>query len=187
MKNQKEYSDKINKTANRDYWWAYIPFIFYFIYLLFQYVKNPLHWSFLNNVNLVFHEAGHIIFMFFGRFVEILGGSLFECLLPTALAALFIRSKNYFGTAFCLSWLGVALFDTAAYIGDAQKMALPLLADGLVHDWNYLLSELNLLSQTETISSFVRFFGGLSMLLGISLGIISTWEKYLLSKNKSLI
>ena len=41
--------------------------------------------SFLHLINLPFHEAGHIFFMFFGRFLMTLGGSLTQLLVPAAL------------------------------------------------------------------------------------------------------
>ncbi|MEQ1626984.1 MAG: zinc ribbon domain-containing protein, partial [Nitrospira sp.] len=38
--------------------------------------------SFLHLINLPFHEAGHLIFSPFGRFMMILGGSLGQVLMP---------------------------------------------------------------------------------------------------------
>lgn len=38
--------------------------------------------SFLHLINLPFHEAGHLIFIPFGRFMTILGGSLGQVLMP---------------------------------------------------------------------------------------------------------
>ncbi len=34
--------------------------------------------SFLHLIHLVFHEAGHVVFMPFGRFLMVLGGGLFQ-------------------------------------------------------------------------------------------------------------
>ena len=38
--------------------------------------------NFLHLIDLVFHEAGHVIFAFFGRFIAVLGGSLNQVLIP---------------------------------------------------------------------------------------------------------
>ena len=38
--------------------------------------------SFLHLINLPFHEAGHVIFIPFGRFMTILGGTLGQILMP---------------------------------------------------------------------------------------------------------
>ncbi|MBP9812342.1 zinc ribbon domain-containing protein, partial [Candidatus Gracilibacteria bacterium] len=46
--------------------------------------------SFIHGVNLIFHEAGHVIFMPFGKFMTILGGSLFQCMLPAILVGVFL-------------------------------------------------------------------------------------------------
>src|SRR5687767_449764 len=53
--------------------------------------------SILHGPNLVFHEAGHVLFGFFGRFMTVLGGSLFQFALPLALAGVFLKQHNPFG------------------------------------------------------------------------------------------
>lgn len=159
--------------------WAYIPILLYFAYLFAKYIENPHYWSFLNNVNLIFHEAGHLIFMLFGDFVMTLGGSLFECLLPCLLTIPFFISRNYFGVSFCLCWLSVALFDTSLYIGDAQERSLPLLGGNTSHDWNYLLNELGLLAQDDLIATIVRVCAIVVMLSGLFLGVWLLWTLHL--------
>jgi len=42
------------------------------------------------NVNLVFHEAGHVIFIPLGRFMTILGGSLLQVLVPLLCTVAFL-------------------------------------------------------------------------------------------------
>jgi hypothetical protein len=46
--------------------------------------------AFLHLVNLVFHEAGHVIFGVLGRFLGILGGSLNQVLTPAICAGYFV-------------------------------------------------------------------------------------------------
>ncbi len=48
--------------------------------------------SFMHRVNLVFHEAGHVIFMPFGRFLSILGGTLGQWLIPFIVLCSFVLS-----------------------------------------------------------------------------------------------
>ena len=48
---------------------------------------NDVMDSFLHMINLPFHEAGHILFSPFGRFMTILGGSLMQLLVPAVCAA----------------------------------------------------------------------------------------------------
>ena len=46
----------------------------YFLWAVF----HPQDWRLIDGVNLVIHEAGHILFMPFGEFVMIAGGPLFQ-------------------------------------------------------------------------------------------------------------
>ena len=43
---------------------------------------KAINGSFMHNINLPFHEFGHVLFAPFGRFMQILGGSLFQILMP---------------------------------------------------------------------------------------------------------
>ena len=57
-------------------------------------------------------------------------------------AALFIRQRDFFAPAFCLTWLASNLFYVAWYLSDASTMAVPLLSVGggeAYHDWNTIL------------------------------------------------
>src|SRR5919197_1559267 len=101
--------------------------------------------AFLHGVNLVFHEAGHVIFGFFGRFVAVAGGSLNQVLIPAVCVVAFLRTHQRASAAVALFWTGQSLADVPVYAADGRAMALPLLADGLVHDWNYLLGVTGLL------------------------------------------
>jgi hypothetical protein len=103
--------------------------------------------SFLHLPNLVFHEAGHILFMPFGRFMSVLGGSLLQLIVPLVCAVAFLRQHNRFAAAVCTWWAGQNLIDLAPYIADARALRLPLLggatgAEVEGHDWEYLLAML---------------------------------------------
>src|SRR5688500_14433406 len=49
---------------------------------------------------LIFHEAGHVIFMPFGEFLMVLGGSLFQLMVPAFFIAYFARRRDYFAVCF---------------------------------------------------------------------------------------
>lgn len=49
-------------------------------------------WWFIQNVNLIFHEAGHLIFLPFPDLITLLAGSAFEIGVP--LAVTLSSSKN---------------------------------------------------------------------------------------------
>ena len=103
--------------------------------------------SFLHNVNLAFHEGGHVLFGLFGwRFLQVLGGSLGQILMPLICAAAFlIQNRDAFGASVGLWWAAENFMDIAPYIADARTLDL-LLLGGVTgkdvedyHDWEYLL------------------------------------------------
>jgi hypothetical protein len=125
-----------------------------------QFVRAPMGVaateSILHLPNLIFHEAGHVIFGVFGRFMSVLGGSLLQFALPLAIAAAFLRQHDPFGAAVCTWWAGENLLDLAPYIADARKLQLVLLggrtgAEVEGHDWEYLLTEFGWLHLDETL------------------------------------
>jgi hypothetical protein len=134
--------------------------------------------AFLHGVNLVFHEAGHLIFGFFGRFVAVLGGSLNQVLIPAVCVGAFLRTRQRASAAVALFWTGQSLTDVAVYAADGRAMALPLLADGLIHDWNYLLGVTGLLHRAETLGRLM-FGAGALLMLGalafLTLDLLRAW------------
>lgn len=112
--------------------------------------------SVLHLPDLVFHEAGHVIFSPFGRFLSVLGGSLFQVALPAVIAVAFLRQDDAFGASVCLWWAGQNLLDLAPYIADARALQLVLLgghtgAEVEGHDWEYLLTTLGWMRHDRTL------------------------------------
>jgi len=120
-------------------------------------------------VDLVFHEAGHVIFRIFGVFVGTLGGSLNQVLVPAVCTGYFLWHGQVAAAAVTLFWAGESLADVAIYVADGRDMKLPLLAEGLTHDWNWILSELSLRNHAEPIGRVVSALGGLVMLAALAL------------------
>jgi len=124
--------------------------------------------SVLHLPDLVFHEAGHVILGIFGRFVGVLGGSLFQFAVPLILGTAFLRQADAFAAAVCAWWAGQNLLDVAPYIADARALQLVLLggqtgAEVEGHDWEYLLTEMNLLQWDRTLG-FTAHWAGLAMM-----------------------
>jgi hypothetical protein len=133
----------------------------YFLWAAF----HPADWRFVDNFNLVMHEAGHILFMPFGQFMTIAGGSLFQVIVPTAFAFYFYYQRKQFSCALVLFMVGESLVNVSVYAGDAVLMELPLLGgDDSIHDWNWMLDNLNLLGKTREIAGAIRALGVLSIL-----------------------
>lgn len=132
--------------------------------------------SFLHNINLPFHEFGHLLFSPLGTFWRILGGSLFQILLPLMpLVYFMVWQRANFSAALMLWWSGQNFIDVAPYIADAQLRALPLTTgNDDSHDW------WNLLSMTGTLD-FADYYANLSFTLGTYVMLLSyAWAGYLL-------
>jgi hypothetical protein len=57
--------------------------------------------GFLHRIDLPFHEAGHIVFSPLGEFMTVLGGSLFQIIVPLICAGAFVRQRDWFSAAAC--------------------------------------------------------------------------------------
>lgn len=121
----------------------------------------------LDGANLIFHEAGHVLLSPFGDFMQYLGGSLMQVLIPAICAAYFWLHQQRSASAVTLFWTGESLTNVAIYVADARRMELPLI--GGDHDWNYLLDRLNLLNQAESLGRFVFALGALAILFSLAL------------------
>ncbi|RPI72183.1 MAG: hypothetical protein EHM47_08820 [Ignavibacteriales bacterium] len=121
-------------------------------------VMNRGEYTFIDNADLVIHEAGHFFFIFFGKFIYTAGGTLMQIILPSIIAFYFFRNEYRTGVQFSLLWLGQNFINISVYAADAQAQRLPLLGGSKVyHDWHYLLGELNMLSLDSEVGYF--FFG----------------------------
>lgn len=132
----------------------------------------------LDGANLIFHEAGHVLFSPFGDFMQYLGGSLMQILIPGICAVYFWMHEQRASCAVALFWAGESLTNVAIYVADGRRMELPLI--GGDHDWNYLLDRLDLLNQAESLGRLVFVLGMIAILF--SLGILiadlrRTWKQ----------
>lgn len=127
---------------------------------------------FLHGVNLIFHEAGHTLFAPFGQFLHLLGGSLNQILIPGVVAGYFFYTQQRFASAVTACWMAENFWDVSIYIKDAQERELPLLGgEGVLHDWHYLLLDMNLLPYDDAVGNMVYAIGSLLYLAAILLGI----------------
>jgi len=159
------------------------------LFALFQlwgasFIVGGVNWesiggSFMHSINLPFHEFGHVLFGFFGRFMGILGGSLFQVIFPLVFVCAFsIQRRDNFAASICLWWCGQNFIDVSPYIADAKYRAIPLIG-GLgeeYHDWG------NLLTMTDAIDS-AGFLANTSFALGCIILLLSfSWGGWQLLK-----
>ena len=67
---------------------------------------NRGNYGLIDNVDLVIHEAGHVFFILFGKFIYTLGGSLMQIIIPSIIAGFFFRNNYRTGVQVALLWLG---------------------------------------------------------------------------------
>lgn len=131
---------------------------------------DPYQWHLIDGVNLLIHEAGHIIFSALGEFVMIAGGSLFQIIMPAIFVGYFCYQRQLFSAALVLFWVGESILNVSVYAGDSLALQLPLLGGSdTLHDWNYLLSSTGLLQHTAAIAGGIRLLGTL-VIIAASVG-----------------
>ena len=164
--------------------WASVALLIGLAIWTWRFARSPLSPavmdSFLHLPNLVFHEAGHIIFGPFGRFMSVLGGSLLQVLVPVITIVAFVRQEQAFSAAVGAWWAGQNLVDLAPYIADARALQLVLLgghtgAEVEGHDWEYLLTTLGMTHLDRTIGLSAHYLGVLVMAGAIA---FASWTLY---------
>ncbi len=139
--------------------------------------SNYVGQSFMHNINLPFHEAGHIIYSPLGRFMQVLGGTLGQILIPClCVGAFLLKNHDPFGASVGLWWVGQSFMDIAPYITDARSLDLILLGgvtgkdvDGY-HDWQNILGTLGWLEYDHALAQASHWFGACLMVLALAWG-----------------
>src|SRR5688572_9541122 len=132
-------------------------------------LRNPEHWDLLDDVNLAIHEAGHVFFQPLGDPLVVLGGSLFQVLVPLAFVAYFLVRRDTFAASVVLGWVATSLCNVALYVGDARAQELPLLGgENAIHDWWYLLLEWDALSHDVMIARWIRLTSGMAFVASVA-------------------
>jgi hypothetical protein len=139
--------------------------------------------SFIHGPHLVFHEAGHVLFMAFGEFMTIAGGTLMQLIVPIVLGvALQVKNRDNFGASVALWWLATSFMDCAPYAFDALQPQLVLLGgrtgeDG-PHDWIHMLGELGLLRRAHAVGYALHGIGVALMLAANAWGAWLLWRQF---------
>lgn len=137
--------------------------------------------SLMHLINLPFHEAGHVIFSPFGRFLQVLGGTLGQWIIPLTVTVAFILKTDRFAASVGLWWLGQSFMDIAPYMDDARTGQLMLLG-GVTgsevedyHDWEIILTRLGWMSYDHVIARITFGCGVVLMLAALLWG---AWTLY---------
>lgn len=124
-------------------------FLSYFWYCILY----PTEWHFIDAVNLIFHEAGHAICIFFPQLITATAGSFFQLLIPAVFVVYFYQRREVLSASLLMLWFAQNLMSVSLYMRDAIPMKIPLLGgDSVTHDWNYIFSSVGLLRQSAFIA-----------------------------------
>jgi hypothetical protein len=129
------------------------------------------------------HEFGHVLFRPLGEFMTLLGGSLFQVLLPLIFGGIFVvKNRDPFAAAVMLWWAAVAVMDVAPYVYDAFQPQHVLLTgrtgDNGAHDFIDVLGDLGLLHKAQPIGRGMHAFGFLMMVAALAWGGWIVWQQY---------
>ena len=143
---------------------------------VWRYIREPE--TILHGSILIFHEAGHVLFMPFGEFMMVLGGSLFQLMVPLFLIGYFVWRRDFFAACFAALYLAASLDNLARYIADARAGELPLLGgERSNHDWTFLLIEMKQLDSDLAIGRFVHNCAVMVFWLSLPAALYLAWQR----------
>ncbi len=129
-------------------------------------LRTPGDYRWLDSLDLAIHETGHLLFGFGGETLMLLGGSIFQLLVPAAFAVALWRAGDRHGATVPLWWMGQNCWNISVYVRDARAQELPLVGGG-EHDWAILLANWDWLSRDQALADSVHFLGVMLYLAAI--------------------
>jgi len=129
-----------------------------------------LYFFIVNQTLGIVHESGHGIcyILHLPPFITALNGTIFQLLFPLGIGYYYKRQGQVFAYLIGLFFFGISLHYTAWYISTAHEgLHLPasksFLGVDALHDFNYILTQLHLLSYNALIAGFIRFIAYMFM------------------------
>src|SRR5437763_5503655 len=148
---------------------AFFSWLGFYVVLLIYLAAHSSGLTWLDNVHLPVHEAGHLLFGWFGATLGLWGGTILQLLVPAALAITFVVRRELLGTTFCAVGFFPSLTGVATYMIDALRRELPLVtvgapSDEAEHDWVHIFSDLGVLRHAIQIGTATRMIAWLGLL-----------------------
>ena len=120
---------------------------------------------------ILFHEAGHVLFMPFGEVLRVAGGTFAQLLMPLLCAVSFARRGDNFAAALCAAWLAMSLMDASVYAYDAAAPVLPLIGGGTgadsFHDFIFLFEHFGQLEHARGWALLMKALGMIVLLAAL--------------------
>ncbi len=155
-------------------WWPRVLGLLLSLWVTLPGVVRPTEPGFLGNVNLIFHEAGHVLLMWAGEVVMLLSGSLFQLLVPAACIGVFLARGERFAAGLVTLWLAHSLAGVSAYVADAPLRELPLITgDPDTHDWWQLFTIWNALGWAPGLGRFLHALALGAVVVGV---FVALWD-----------
>ena len=121
-------------------------------------LRNPGEYRWIDSLDVAIHETGHLVFGFGGETLMLLGGTLFQLIVPAAFVVALWRAGDRHGATVPLWWMGQNCWNISVYVRDARAQELPLLGGG-EHDWAILLANWDRLNQDVALANAVHLVG----------------------------
>lgn len=126
--------------------------------LLWMRVDDDAFLGILDSANLAFHEAGHLVYGFFGETAGLYGGTFGQLTFPLVATGIFLWRRQAVPLTITVAWLGQNLVNIARYCADARAQELPLVGGG-EHDWTNILGRWHALHRDTQIAGLFRVVG----------------------------
>lgn len=130
-------------------------------------------WTFLP-----IHEAGHFIFILFGRTIMLIGGSFWQIVFPLLWFLIALKQRSHVAP-FALFWVGENMMDVSLYMRDATYRYLPLLGGRPSHhDWYQLFTMWGTLDSAGTFADMMYYPGFIISAGAIASGFYLAFRSY---------
>lgn len=161
-----------------DYQWQpiargflYAWLAFYLLYMFHAF--RAVEFTFIYPVEVILHEAGHLLFSHLGQTMGLWGGTIFQLLVPALLAISFAWRGQTTGVVFCSFFFFESLLGISIYMADARELDLPLITvgepseEGVPHDWWNILTQLGWLQYDKRLAAIVKAIGWMGMMFTV--------------------
>jgi hypothetical protein len=133
---------------------------------------------------LYIHEAGHFFFRVFGETLYVMGGSIFQIIIPIAWFIVAKREGSPLSNV-ALFFTGISIIDVSLYMKDAKERLLPLIG-GLSkahHDWGRLFLQWDSIDLAYPIGEILFWAGFILSTAGLFFGVKNTIIEYRVTAN----
>ena len=138
----------------------------------FRLLQHPDMGSLMDSIDLPIHETGHLVFSPFGDFMQFLGGTLFQVIVPCVFVGYFLMRGDRHSASVTLWWVAQNFWNISVYVKDARNQDLELVGGG-EHDWAYILGHMGWLKQDQIIAHRVWVVGVILYVVAIAGGLFA--------------